>query len=123
MSYLHTNLPYLNTEEKVLFEMFTDVLMSSNYLWTSEELGGLGYYSKFSSALNNNCNNLKVSSRFFGKWILADAIGTVAGTAAALVTTGGWASLPLCGGIPCAGVAGVIRGAGSSVVAAIYEYN
>ena len=123
MSYHHTNLPHLNTEEKILFAMFTDILMSSNYLWTSEELGGLGYYSKVSSVLNNNCNNLKVSSGFFGKWILVDAVATVGATAAAIAASGGVGVLPLCGGIPCAGVAGVIRGAGSSVVAAIYEYN
>jgi len=102
--------------------MFTDVLMSSNYLWTSEALGGLGYYSKLSSVLNNNCNNPRVNSRFFGKWILVDAVATLAATAAAIAASGGVGVLPLCGGIPCAGVAGVISGATASAGAAIMEF-
>lgn len=132
-AYYNANLNSLSdAREKILFGTFIDVAMSSNYLWTPIEFGGLGYYETFGNQLDNLCvssrprgwwKDLKdwYHSSSFGDFVATDAVATVATTGAVLISTAGAGALPLCGGIPCAGAAGVVTGAGASIIQAIND--
>lgn len=128
LSSIYTNfydnsLNRVNGNEKVLFGAFTDVMISSTELWSPREFGGEGLRDDLLKAYGIAQPRGRfrdwLMSKAAGKAVLSDATGMIAGAGGALASSGGAAALPLCGGIPCAGVAGVILGVGASVTSVI----
>ncbi len=135
--YFTTNIDQISDyDEKIYFESFIDVLNKSAKLWAPSEVGGLGsselLQNKYGATCSSSVNSNNVEKRGIwgsfrdwamstaaGVFVLTDATMAVTATAAALTATAGAGALPLCGGIPCAGVAGVITGAGASIASQI----
>ncbi len=124
--------------DKVHFGIFVDVMISSAVFWSPIELGGYNGRDIYMNVIENNCqisvNSTVVDSRGIwgsfkewamstaaGEFVLSDAAGAVTGCAVSLVQTGGATAIPnpAFGGIPTAGVVGVIAGAGASINSAI----
>lgn len=110
----------INSDIGNQYKGFIRVVKSSVELWFPRNLGGLGYNEILSAKISNTKIKLRknwitrwVSSKKFGKFIISDAVGAVAGVATSLVSSGGATAIPnpLLGGIPTAGVVGVISGA------------
>lgn len=107
------------------YKDFIRVAKSSVELWFPKELGGLGYNEILTAKISNKRIDLRknwftrwVDSNAFGKFIISDAVGAVAGVATSLVSSGGATAIPnpALGGIPTAGVVGIISGASTSVL-------
>ncbi len=108
----------LNKSDLVILYTATSVAKYSANFWYPESIGGEGGMKYFSKTIKSD-NTLYARGFSWGKLITVDAVGIVAGAAAALVSTGGAAAAPACGGIPCAGVVGLINGAFDSAGYAI----
>lgn len=88
----------------------SSVAKYSTRLWYPESWGG----EEGIKYLNGEFNSLQFRGINWGKVVLSDALGIVSGATTAVVAGGGTAALPLCGGIPCASVLGLISGATGS---------
>ncbi|MCB9080985.1 MAG: hypothetical protein H6555_04660 [Lewinellaceae bacterium] len=109
----------LNQEELVILYASASVAKYSTRFWYPKSRGG----ESGMDYLPENLRNGSLRGILWGKVILSDAVGTVAGAVGALATSGGAAAIPnpLTGGIPPAGIAGLIGGAASSISTIIGE--
>lgn len=111
------------------FGTIIDVASKSLEYWAPDELGGInGYEDLLNSCNSNTFSNSQLDSRGIwgsirdwamssaaGTFVLTDATMTVAATTAGIINSAGVGALPLCGGVPCAGLGGVVVGAGASL--------
>ena len=107
------------------YKDFIRVAKSSVELWFPTDLGGLGYNEILTLKISSNRISMRknwfmkwVESSEFGTFIISDAVGAVAAVGASLVSSGGATAIPnpALGGIPTAGVVGLIYGASASVI-------
>ena len=113
------NSPDLSPSNRLYLDLFCDVGYHSCELWMPINLGGMGYFKLLKEINFRNCNATKVYSRtWFCETFLTDMVGTVAGATSAVVATGGAAAIPnpAFGGMPTAGVIGVIQGVAASTI-------
>lgn len=116
----------LNNLELKLFGAYVDVAMHSTKFWLPIYAGGENKLSELFSHLEGNCrsNNNQLRKIHWGKLICIDALTTVSTAALSIVNSGGGAALPnpLLGGLPTAGLAGVIGGIAGSGTYAIASW-
>lgn len=107
--------------DKLFFDIFCDVAYHSCEFWLPTDKGGANYAKKLSDIITDNCES-KLDLRFgWGKFFLTDAVCCVAAAATSVVDSGGLSAVPnpALGGLPTAGVVGVIGGLGGSAAYAI----
>jgi len=110
----------LNSSDQVQFGMMVDVARNSCELWLPTSLGGQNKYAEFQSILNSLCfNNSNIEPRWWdwGAIIGVDYVSAIGAVATSLVASGGAFAIPnpAFGGIPTAGVIGLIGGAVGSI--------
>ena len=116
-----------DTNDLKIFGGMADLAMNSVKLWLPTADGGDNLYDDFEDDYSILCSANFENADPRGWWgsiILADAIGVVTGAAGALAVNPLLAlPNPATGGIPIAGIVGVINGAGNSATAAIALWN
>jgi hypothetical protein len=115
--YYHQNKSGLNQNELLQFGVMVDVAISSTELWLGSEFNGQNKYMILQDNLTSFCDDSILPRGFWSDIILADALGATSAVMSSLVATGGASAIPnpALGGIPTAGVIGVIGGAAMSL--------
>lgn len=125
-NYYEENKGNLSTQELIYFGAMFDVAIHSLRLWSDSEFGGENKYLAFRQVIDKNCNYNVVHLRKinWGKVFGIDAVMTVAGAMTSVINSGGATAVPnpALGGIPTAGVVGVITGVAGSAVSVISQY-
>lgn len=113
--FIQNNPTSLNNNDQFAFDVFLDVLIYSNKLWSEESVGGLGYASKFQVLNNTNCSNLSNAQLrwSWGNFFEIDGIAALS-----IVCIGGWQTTVGTGGAAAPVVAGtaIIAGAAASTI-------
>ena len=126
-NYYYSNLNELNQNEIILFGSMIDVALSSIDFWSDSSIGGENMIRYFKTRIDQICPPI-INNRWggikWGKVFLSDAAGIIGGATRAVVASGGAAALPnpAFGGIPSAGIAGLVGGATSSCVSVINQW-
>ncbi|MBL7829826.1 MAG: hypothetical protein JNK41_02270, partial [Saprospiraceae bacterium] len=126
-NYYYSNLNGLSQNEIILFGSMIDVALSSIDFWSDSSVGGANKLNYFRNRIDQICPPI-INNRWggikWGKVFLSDATGIIGGATRAIVASGGAAALPnpAFGGIPSAGIAGLVGGATSSCVSVINQW-
>lgn len=126
-NYYYSNLNGLSQNEIILFGSMIDVAFSSIDFWSDSSVGGSNKLNYFRNRIDQICPPI-INKRWggikWGKVFLSDATGIIGGATRAIVASGGAAALPnpAFGGIPSAGIAGLVGGATSSCVSVINQW-
>ena len=117
------NVPANYTEnEKLCYLVFLAVARHSAKLWLPQRLGGENAISLIQFPPVNGEDEPAVASRIsWWKVITTDAAGALYGVVGSLISTGGASAVPVAGGIPPAGIQGVIKGATASTISIISQ--
>lgn len=113
-----------NNTDIMYFGSMVDVALHSVAFWSPSSNGGNNGYYNFSNSTALLCAGMandQVGFRIdWGKVFSADAVGVIAGATRAVLSNPALAvPNPALGGIPTAGVVGVVSGVASSVIAGI----
>ena len=120
-NYYQQNSPELSADDLILYGAMVDVTSHSIECWVGTSTGGQNKYAEFQILLNNLCGNSFQRAWGWGKLFATDGIAMLAGAANSVIASGGTSAIPnpLFGGVPTAGVIGVVSGAAASATYAV----